>query len=190
MQIALRPEETILREFSISQRFFWLLIVVGLGLALVVPSLLIWLLSLLAIPTEGLAMVVSIVVGLTIGLAMVVYALYFRAARNYQLTTQRVITTMGFVSRRTISAEYEDITDIQVSQDPFERFILNAGRVSINTAGGDIQEIQLERIADPYQISDQIREFCERWLKDHRINGVSATDTGAAAPPSSAAKTL
>lgn len=184
VQIALRPEETILREFSISQGFFWLLIVVGLGLIFVVPSLLIWLLGLLAIPTEGVVMIVSIGVGLAIGLAMVIYALYFRAARNYLLTTQRVITTIGFLSRQTISAEYEDITDIQVSQDPFERFILNAGRVAINTAGGDIQEIQLERIADPYKISDQIREFCERWFKSHRTNGGRALSTDAVAPPS------
>lgn len=185
LEIALRPDERVVKEFTISRRLFWSLIIVGVLLAVVIP-----LVGTLLIPLLGFVVVAPVVailigVGIVMGLALAAYAFYFRAARHYVLTDQRFLETVGFLSRRTISADYEQVTDIRVHQDAFERLILGTGLVAINTAGTDIEEIRLERVTDPYHLSNQIRQLCETRLRaiGRGAGSPAATNQGGVTPP-------
>lgn len=166
LAITLRPDERLIRRFSISQRLVWTLIGFGIFLALFIPIFGMWLLPFLDFElTPGLVFSL-ILAGIFVGLGMVLYALYFRAARFYVLTNQRFLETIGFISKRTISADYEQITDIRVYQDGFERLFLGTGLLAINTAGGDVEEIRLERVNQPYGLSNEIRQLCEARLRE------------------------
>lgn len=175
MQITLRPDEKVVREFSIGARLFWALVIFGGLLAVIIPIFLLTALRLLAIDLPVGGSIVIWLVGLSMGLALVLYALYFRASRSYVITDQRLISTNGWLSRETVSADYEQITDLRVVQDVFERLLLGTGLVAVNTAGADIEELHLERVTQPYQLSNQIRQLCEARLQ--------ATGRNTVAPP-------
>lgn len=175
-QMILRTNETIVREFGVSPRFLGLIVIVGIILAIIIPLALFALFRILDIDTvnAGLIFWVS---GIIIGGALVIYALYLRLARHYVITNQRAIQYVGWLARKMISADYEQITDMSIVQDFFERLILGIGKLSLNTAGGYIEEINFERIDNPYGVANQVRQLCEQ---RHLSLGRPAT---AIAPP-------
>lgn len=161
LEVTLRPDERLVDQFSISQRLFWILIGAGVFLAIFIPVFGSTLLPFMDFDLNGIGVIGLIGVGLIAGALMVGYAFYFRASRHYVLTNQRFIETMGVVSKRTISADWEQITDIRVTQDAFERLVLGAGMIALNTAGGDLEEVRLERVPAPYHLSNRIRQLVE-----------------------------
>jgi len=166
LEVTLRPDERLIDQFSISQRLFWILIGAGIFLAIFIPIFGLILLPFMDFDLNGIGLVVLIAIGLAVCAVMVGYAFYFRASRHYVLTNQRFIETMGVVSKRTISADWEQITDIRVTQDAFERLILGAGMIALNTAGGDIEEVRLERVPSPYHLSNRIRQLVEVRMRE------------------------
>lgn len=168
--VALRPDEQIVRQFSISPRFFGFMLAVAVGIAGLLPAAILGLLSLLTVPLAGTVIAGVSTVGLLAGLLLAGYAVYLRAARFYVLTNQRIIETVGWLAKQTVSADYGEITDLRVNQDIFER-LLNVGLLAVNTAGADIEEIKFERISHPYGLSNQIRQLCEARLRTHPGNG-------------------
>lgn len=160
MQFTLRPNERLIKEFTISKRFFLALVAAAIIVIFVIPSAAAAFAALLDITLNATAWAILSFISIVVAIALVLYGLYFRAARSYVLTNQRIFANIGWLSNHTINAEYDDITDIFVKQDVFER-LLNIGQVGINTAGADIHEIHFERVSDPHGVSNQIRELCE-----------------------------
>ena len=165
-EFIVRPGEKVIREFTISPRYFWFSITIGVLLIVIFPFFAQGFVSLL-LPNQISRSIIPIgfVISTPIGLIILLQSLYLRAARQYLLTSERVVETIGLFSQRTVNAEYTQITDIRVTQDPFERFILGTGYVGVNTAGGEREEIKLDRVAAPYKLCHQIRELCEERLK-------------------------
>lgn len=165
-EFILRAGEKTIREFTISPRYFWFSISMGVLVIILLPFFAQGFVSLL-LPNQFTHSLIPLgfAVSSLIGLVIIFETLYLRAARQYLLTSERVIETIGLFSQRTINAEYSQITDIRVTQDPFERFVLGTGYVGVNTAGGEREEIKLDRVAAPYELCHQIRQLCEERLK-------------------------
>lgn len=155
-----------IQEFSIGPRYYWFTSGVGGLIILALPFLVEALgqtifTDQLNIPYLSVGFGVSSI----IGGSLILHVIYLKAARHYLLTNERVIETIGLLSQRTVTAEYSQITDMRVTQDPFERLVLGTGYVGVNTAGGEREEIKLDRVAAPYQLCHKIRELCEERLK-------------------------
>lgn len=157
----LRPDERMIREFTISPKFFIVLILTGVVVIVTVPMIFILFNALFVLGFDLAFFTIGSLIGFLVGGALIAYAFYFRVARHYVLTNQRTIGTIGWLSKRTISVDYEMITDLRVNQDLFERLVLGTGMVCVNTAGGDLEEIFLERVDEPYRLSNQIRQLAE-----------------------------
>lgn len=165
--IVLRPNERIVSTFSIGPRYFWTLIGIAVVLVFAIPIIFRWFGGLAEIDVSGLPTALVSLISFLIGLGIVIYTFYYRAARSYVLTNQRIFQTVGWLSKHSINAEYDDITDIAVTQDVFERFFLGVGTVAINTAGGDTHELRFERVYDPHGVGNKIREMCELHQHSH-----------------------
>ena len=165
-QFMLRPGEKVIREFSISPRAFWFSVTIAGLIIIIFPFVAQVFAGLLFSrqPTQSL-LPLGFLFSTVVGAVIIAGSWYLRASHHYLLTSERVIETVGLISQRTVTAEYSQITDIRVTQDPFERFILNTGYVGINTAGGALEEIKLDRVANPYELCHQIRQLCEERLK-------------------------
>jgi len=175
-QTILAPNEKIVKEFSISPSFFVFLVIVGIALTIGLPLLIILFLALVNQPVSSQIHIFLWPLSIIIGLVFITYAFYFRAARHYFISTHRISETKGLVARRTISTEYDDVTNIRISQDMIERIILKTGMVAIDTAGGDAEEIKFERVADPYQLASLIRKHYDARMRElgngtHRPTG-------------------
>ena len=94
-QIVLQSNETIVQEFSISQRLFWSLIIVGIALLAVIPVVGSILISLIT-PVTTPVLLSLVVAGFILGFGLLIYAFYLRQARHYILTNERVVATRGF----------------------------------------------------------------------------------------------
>lgn len=185
-----RPEERVIRQFTVSGRYSLIQIlaagaVFGLfyGLAMLVISA-----KFFGEPSGSLRWALG-TPGALAALYLMLSALYLRLARRYFLTTQRVIEVEGFLSQRSSSADYANITDITVLQDVFERFVSATGTVEINTAGGPAKELRLIHVDNPIGVRDQVLELSEkakRLLAQIRAQGedrpVNVAPTSAAFP--------
>lgn len=167
----LRPDERMIREFSISPKFFVVLILVGVLVIVTVPMIFLLFNTFFVLGFDLALLSIGGTVGFLVGGALILYAFYFRVARHYLLTNQRAIGTIGWLSKRTISIDYEQITDLRVDQDLFERIVLGTGMVAVNTAGGDLEEIFLERVDEPYRLSNQIRQLAEARHRETQEQG-------------------
>jgi len=113
----------------------------------------------------------SIIIGL-LGVFLIIIGFafnhYYKTAFKYIFTDRRVIIYNGWLSSKTISLDYDKITDIRVIQDYWEKLFYQTGTLTIDTAGSaaDGEEIVLKNINNPYQIKqalDQLRfEFQDR----------------------------
>ena len=87
------------------------------------------------------------------------YGFYIRIANAYAFTKKRIIIHQGWLSTKTISIDYEKITDITVEEPLLDRVITHTGNLVINTAGTDFPEVVLTRISRPYEIKKKLDHF-------------------------------
>lgn len=97
----------------------------------------------------------------TFAFAFVYYRYYLPAAHAYAFTNKRVLIRRGWLSVRTISIDYERITDLQVMEPFFEKILFHCGSIAINTAGSNGNEVVLVHIQDPYEVKKQLNMIRE-----------------------------
>lgn len=82
--------------------------------------------------------------------------------RRYLLTTRRVIIKKGFFVVDLTSALYDKITHIEVIQSFVDRFLMHHGRIIVNTAGSNKQEIVLDNIDHPIEFKNILERLINR----------------------------
>ena len=87
------------------------------------------------------------------------YGFYLRVANAYAFTNRRVIVHRGWLSTKTISIDYEKITDVTVNEPLLDRVITHTGHLIINTAGTTFHEVILKHVARPYEIKKKLDQF-------------------------------
>jgi len=133
----LRPEEKIIKEFSLGKKYIFLIqCFVGLwGLLFIF----------IFIPFTLLVFVSAFLIGW-----------YLKEANAYALSDRRILVHRGWLSTQLVSIDYDKITDIIVSEPFINRLFLDTGDLSINTAGSTNYEIILKNIEKPYEIKKKI----------------------------------
>jgi len=86
------------------------------------------------------------------------YRFYFKRSYLYALTDKRIIALIGFVNKKVISVDYKNITDLNIKQNLFERW-LKIGNIYVNTAGSTEKELILKNIQHPEEVVRKINEF-------------------------------
>jgi hypothetical protein len=163
----LRPKEQVIEEFGVSIKYTILLgIVGGIILSLVLFFRFVRGVDFIA-ATQMLGILgpfalnaTTIVVGL-IGLYLIVFGLFLRISYHYYLTTERVISSIGFFSQRIVSAEYKTVSDLIIRQDAISHFLLGTGTLGVNTFGGQPEEVELANIDNPTSYREHLRGLAE-----------------------------
>ena len=75
------------------------------------------------------------------------------------MTDKRIIVKKGWLSNRTISIDYGNITDITVHENFIYRLLTCSGDMIINTAGTDKAEVVLQHIDNPHEVKNIIDEL-------------------------------
>jgi len=109
----------------------------------------------------------SIAYGLLVGLiAAMIFATIrttlFHQGHRYLLTTRRVVVKNGFFVVDLTSALYDKITHIEVEQGLVDRFLLHHGKVIINTAGMNKNEIVMNWIDAPIEFKNILERLINR----------------------------
>jgi len=73
---------------------------------------------------------------------------------RYILTNHRFIIKRGLFSIKVTSAPYDKVTHITVDESFTNRFIYNAGDISLITAGFDQREIVISHVGDPIRFKN------------------------------------
>lgn len=94
-----------------------------------------------------------------VGLPSLLKILKKRHSLLYIFTNHRVLVKHGIFSLELLSAPYDKITHITVSQSFFNRLFLRAGDVIINTAGPTPVKVELEHIEGPFAIKNLLEEL-------------------------------
>ena len=164
---ALRPQEKVIEEFGVSIKYTILLGIIGsliLGLALYYRFIRVDIYfsaaQALGILGPSALNAVVIVVGL-IGLYLIIFGLFLQLSYHYYLTTERVISSIGFFSKRIVSAEYKTVSDLIIRQDAISHFLLGTGTLGVNTFGGQPEEVSLSNIDNPTARREELRGLAE-----------------------------
>lgn len=164
---ALRPREKVIEEFGVSIKYTVLLGIVGgtiLAMAFIFRfiSVDLYLSASQALGILGPLVIstTTIVVGL-IGLYLIIFGLFLRVSYHYYLTTERVISSIGFFTQRIVSAEYKTVSDLIIRQDAISHFILGTGTLGVNTFGGQPEEVELANIDNPTARREELRGLAE-----------------------------
>jgi uncharacterized membrane protein YdbT with pleckstrin-like domain len=90
-------------------------------------------------------------------LALVLFWWYYaKVANAYAFTNKRVIRHTGWLSTKTITIDYDKITDVTVRENFLERSFSKSGALYVNTAGGIGQEVVLKHINSPYEAKKKL----------------------------------
>lgn len=109
----------------------------------------------------------NIGLGLLGGLVISSAAAFFKTwlmyhANRYLLTTRRVIIKKGLVAVKLTSALYDKITHIEVDQSFVDKIFMHHGRIIINTAGTNKDEIVLRFVDYPIEFKNVIERLINR----------------------------
>jgi len=91
------------------------------------------------------------------GIALIGYPLIYIYCCKFTITSKRVKTSTGIISRSIDEVYIKNIRSVNVKQDLFER-IFNLGTVNIGSAGTAGIEISFSRIPEPVKIKDKIQK--------------------------------
>ncbi len=97
-----------------------------------------------------------------IGFVLIALSLYRKITLKYLITDKRVIFKKGLIGQSTVSADYSRITDVTVEQGILGRILLHTGTIHLNTAGGDVKELELKWIQNPFETKDVIYEYLHK----------------------------
>jgi uncharacterized membrane protein YdbT with pleckstrin-like domain len=89
-------------------------------------------------------------------LALLYFGFYLGVAYSYALTNKRILVSVGWLSKKLTSVDYDKITDITIEEPFFERFITKTGNLLINTAGTPLPEIRIIHVSFPKEIKREI----------------------------------
>jgi membrane protein YdbS with pleckstrin-like domain len=92
-----------------------------------------------------------------IGLLFIVYAILDRKMRVYTLTSSRVMSRAGIVSRETHEIAVKDIRCIYMKQSILDR-LLGLGTVQIGSAGTAGIEVEFQGVRDPEKARNLVRK--------------------------------
>lgn len=110
-----------------------------------------------------------------------IYGLYRFAllrAHQWELTSQRLICTTGLFSRHTEKLELYRVRDISVEQ-PFPQRFFQIGNIVLDTSDHSNPLVQMQGMAEPRALSDQIRHYVEA---TRVAKGVKVVDHSYATP--------
>ena len=128
----------------------------------------------------GIATVWFYGVGIIIfGIALFYFGFYLRWANHFAITNKRILIHRGWLSTRMTSADFTQITDVEVRQGFTERIMYRSGKLLVNTAGSAAYEIVLPNIGDPYLVKKKLSEAME---KDRKQNATLGTVTSQPTP--------
>jgi len=108
-----------------------------------------------------------------VGVLVVLSSIFYfgwlaRKSNAYAFTDKKVVIYRGWISSELLEIEYDEITEVLVTQNVIER-MTNSGDLVINTAGGDAENIEdkqkIENIDDPFEAKkklDEIRESSKK----------------------------
>ena len=86
----------------------------------------------------------------------------FHHGHRYLLTTRRVVIKNGFFVVDLTSALYDKITHIEVVQGLVDRFLLHHGKIIINTAGMNKNQIELNWVDAPIEFKNLLERLINR----------------------------
>jgi len=146
----LGPEEEVLHEFSVSERYrrFSIAMWAIMAVALFVPGI-IWS-PLLLLGVFGLFLVTG---------AVIYWYFYVPRANAFAFTDKRVIVHRGWLSTNMTTVEHSKVTDVSVREGFIERVITGSGALAINTAGTAGLEVVLTNVAEPYELKKKLDEI-------------------------------
>lgn len=103
--------------------------------------------------------VLAIAGGVLAAVAAVVLLRWYLMSRFQSLiiTNERVIYRHGLIQRETSEVQHEDIRNLKVNQNVYER-LLGYGDIAVSSAGQDDMEIVMNDIPNPEKIADYIRK--------------------------------
>ena len=87
-----------------------------------------------------------------------VFFLYFNAW--YFATNKKIYKRTGYFWTKIVTADYEDIADVQVVQGLFDK-ILGMGKLKFNTSGSNRVEIIFENIDNPFEVNRVIASIMD-----------------------------
>jgi uncharacterized membrane protein YdbT with pleckstrin-like domain len=133
----LNSDEKVEFEFSIGKRYikFWFIVWGFLSLILLFPT--------------GIGALLFLCVLFYLGF-------YIKIANAYAFTNKRVLIHRGWLSTKTISIDYQKITDVRIDEPFLDRIFFKTGSIIINTAGSNFSEVFLSHVESPYEIKKRL----------------------------------
>ena len=107
----------------------------------------------------GAGLLLGLGIALLLGVIRGVMAYH---ANKFLLTTRRVLVKKGFFAVDLTSALYDKITHIEVVQNFMDRLLLHHGRIIINTAGMNKNEIILPYVDYPIEFKNVLERLINR----------------------------
>lgn len=92
-------------------------------------------------------------------------------SHRYLLTNRRVIIKEGFVKIKLSSALYDKVTHIEVVQGLVDRLFLKHGKIIINTAGSNKDELVLDFVEEPIQFKNILERLIHQEREYFRSSG-------------------
>jgi len=92
-----------------------------------------------------------------LGLVFLLGAWLDRLGRKYTVTSERVISRHGIISRKVNEIEIKNIQDVNLQQGILQRLV-RTGTVGFSSAGRSGVEVMFEGVANPGQLKDLVRE--------------------------------
>lgn len=96
-------------------------------------------------------------------------------ANRYLLTTRRVIIKKGVVAVKLTSSLYDKVTHIEVIQSFTDKLIYHHGKIIINTAGANKDEIILNYVGYPMEFKNMLERMINREREQYGGRGGSIT---------------
>ncbi|MHB1134814.1 MAG: PH domain-containing protein [Chloroflexota bacterium] len=79
---------------------------------------------------------------------------------HYELTSERILTTVGVFSRETNNLELYRVDDIEVNQ-PFLLRLVSRGNIVVSTSDRTNQRLVLEALSNSQSLRDTMRKYIE-----------------------------
>lgn len=86
--------------------------------------------------------------------------LYAKKSHAYAFTNKRVIVHRGWLSTKTVTVDYNRISDVSVKEGWFEKTVSGTGTLTISNSGDN--EVVLDNVDAPYELKKILDRLSER----------------------------
>lgn len=137
---------------------------------LALPGMLLWFIGIGIAYVLGIELIWGLLAGfiLSIILALLKMLLQYHSHR-YLLTTRRVIIKNGFFAVQLRSALFDKITHIEVDQSFVDKVLYHHGKVTVNTAGVNKTELDLDFVDYPIEFKNLLERLINRQRERYGI---------------------